>query len=251
MAGKARDVKPTGPEGFGASSSLVAQVGGLSVPSDAKPLDDQRDRPAVAVAVRVPGRPARRPDLLLRRAGRPGRHRGRPPHHLDRRHAPLVHPGARRPGRRGPRRRRPRPGSGPIARASTRGSRPSSPAPPTRRCGPGCAWSAPTPTRQYVAAEAERPAPRPRGTCSRRSPQSAIPGRQPVTPPTDRRARPAPRSSRRRSRAAAPGWIERATSADHKSVGLLYIGTALCFLAARGGRVRAHAGAADRAREHR
>ena len=38
MAGKARDVEPTGPEGFAASSSLVAQVGGLSVPSDAKPL---------------------------------------------------------------------------------------------------------------------------------------------------------------------------------------------------------------------
>jgi cytochrome c oxidase subunit II len=38
MAGKARDVKPTGSEGFGASNSLVAQVGGLSVPSDAKPL---------------------------------------------------------------------------------------------------------------------------------------------------------------------------------------------------------------------
>jgi heme/copper-type cytochrome/quinol oxidase subunit 1 len=29
------------------------------------------------------------------------------------------------------------------------------------------------------------------------------------------------------SRRAA--WIERATSADHKSVGLLYIGAALCF----------------------
>jgi heme/copper-type cytochrome/quinol oxidase subunit 2 len=38
MAGKARDVKSTGSEGFAASSSLVAQVGGLSVPSDAKPL---------------------------------------------------------------------------------------------------------------------------------------------------------------------------------------------------------------------
>ena len=38
MAGKARDVKSTGSEGFGASTSLVAQVGGLSVPPDAKPL---------------------------------------------------------------------------------------------------------------------------------------------------------------------------------------------------------------------
>jgi cytochrome c oxidase subunit 2 len=38
MAGKARDVQPTGSEGLGASRSLVAQVGALSVPSDAKPL---------------------------------------------------------------------------------------------------------------------------------------------------------------------------------------------------------------------
>ena len=38
MAGKARDVKSTGSEGFRASSTLVAQVGGLSVPPDAKPL---------------------------------------------------------------------------------------------------------------------------------------------------------------------------------------------------------------------
>jgi cytochrome c oxidase subunit II len=38
MAGKARDVEPTGPGGLGASAGLVAQVGGLSVPADAKPL---------------------------------------------------------------------------------------------------------------------------------------------------------------------------------------------------------------------
>ncbi len=38
MAGKARDVKPTGPQGLNASSSLVAQVGALRVPADAKPL---------------------------------------------------------------------------------------------------------------------------------------------------------------------------------------------------------------------
>ncbi len=38
IAGKARDVEPTGPDGLGASAGLVAQVGGLSVPSDAKPL---------------------------------------------------------------------------------------------------------------------------------------------------------------------------------------------------------------------
>jgi cytochrome c oxidase subunit II len=38
MAGKARDVKSTGPEGLSASSSLVAQVGGVSLPSDARQL---------------------------------------------------------------------------------------------------------------------------------------------------------------------------------------------------------------------
>jgi cytochrome c oxidase subunit II len=38
MAGKARDVEPTGSDGLGASAGLVAQVGGFKVPSDAKPL---------------------------------------------------------------------------------------------------------------------------------------------------------------------------------------------------------------------
>jgi cytochrome c oxidase subunit 2 len=38
MAGKARDVEPTGPDGLGASAGLVAQVGGLKVPPDARPL---------------------------------------------------------------------------------------------------------------------------------------------------------------------------------------------------------------------
>jgi cytochrome c oxidase subunit 2 len=38
MAGAARDVKPTGPEGLGASRGLVAQVGALSGTSDARPL---------------------------------------------------------------------------------------------------------------------------------------------------------------------------------------------------------------------
>ena len=38
MADKARDVKPTGPEGLNASRSLVAKVGALRVPPDARPL---------------------------------------------------------------------------------------------------------------------------------------------------------------------------------------------------------------------
>jgi cytochrome c oxidase subunit 2 len=38
MADEARNVKPTGPQGLGASRSLVAQVGALGVSSDARPL---------------------------------------------------------------------------------------------------------------------------------------------------------------------------------------------------------------------
>jgi cytochrome c oxidase subunit 2 len=38
IAGKAREVEPTGPSGLGASAGPVAQVGGLVVPPDAKPL---------------------------------------------------------------------------------------------------------------------------------------------------------------------------------------------------------------------
>jgi cytochrome c oxidase subunit 2 len=38
MAGEARDVEPTGPEGLAGSGSLVAQVGGLAGSADAKPL---------------------------------------------------------------------------------------------------------------------------------------------------------------------------------------------------------------------
>ena len=38
MAGKSREVAPTEADGLGASTGLVAQVGGLAVPSDAKPL---------------------------------------------------------------------------------------------------------------------------------------------------------------------------------------------------------------------
>jgi cytochrome c oxidase subunit 2 len=38
LAGEARDVKPTGPQGLNASTRLVAQVGALGVPPDAKPL---------------------------------------------------------------------------------------------------------------------------------------------------------------------------------------------------------------------
>ena len=51
----------------------------------------------------------------------------------------------------------------------------------------------------------------------------------PGRPPRDRHRR-VPRSSPA-TRQPRQAWIERATSADHKSVALLYIGTALTFLA--------------------
>lgn len=38
LASEARDVKPTGPEGLASSKGLVAQVGALTVPAEAKPL---------------------------------------------------------------------------------------------------------------------------------------------------------------------------------------------------------------------
>ena len=63
---------------------------------------DQGLRPAVAVALRVPGR-----HLQLLRDGRSGRHRGRPQPRLDRRPAPLVGAGARRHVRRAPGLRQP------------------------------------------------------------------------------------------------------------------------------------------------
>ena len=49
-----------------------------------------------------------------------------------------------------------------------------------------------------------------------------------MTPPTLAPAR--PELVTREAPARRPGWVERATSADHKSVGLLYLGTSLTFL---------------------
>ena len=63
-----------------------------------EPAADRRDRPAVAVAVRVPRRTPGPAHLLLRRAGRAGRHRGGPQRHLDRRSPQLARAGARGSG---------------------------------------------------------------------------------------------------------------------------------------------------------
>ncbi len=68
-----------------------------------KPLTDRGDRPAVAVALRLPER-----SLLLLQAGRPGRHRRRPRPRLHRRRPHLGRARPRRQARRGPRQAQPR-----------------------------------------------------------------------------------------------------------------------------------------------
>ena len=83
MMSKARDVQATGPDGLNADADLLAQVNDLSIPPDRPPAQHQRDRAALALALRVPGRPAGRPDLLLRRADGARRHHGPPALHLD------------------------------------------------------------------------------------------------------------------------------------------------------------------------
>jgi len=50
-----------------------------------------------------------------------------------------------------------------------------------------------------------------------------------VTPPTTV-APPRPEVVSEEIPRRGPGWVERATSANHKSVGMLYLGTSLCFL---------------------
>ena len=65
-------------------------------------------------------------------------------------------------------------------------------------------------------------------------------------PPSPPRPEVVTRGAPRRARA----WIERATSADHKTVGLLYIGTALVFLVLAAVEFALMRAAADRAGEH-
>ena len=238
MAGKARDVKPTGPEGLTARRrSLVAQVGGARrSPRRRQAAGDQRDRAAVAVAVRVPGRSARATGssptaswwcpvdttVVLHVTSTDVMHRWFVPAlggQVD------AVPGKTaetwfRADREG------------VYRAS----RPSSRAPPTRRCGPGCGWSAPTPTSSSCERK-RRDWPRPRSTSSGRSTQSAIPGAAAVTPPTDR---PAPPRGRHRGDPAPPGRLDRASDQRRPQVGRDPLPRRLAVLPRRrGGRARA------------
>ena len=85
--------------------------------------------------------------VLLRRAGRPRRHRGGPQRRLHRRHPLLVGAGADRPGPGGPRQHRADLVQGRRGRHLRRAGAPSSTAPPTRRCGRRSASSRPPSTR--------------------------------------------------------------------------------------------------------
>ena len=104
--------------------------------------EDRGDRPAVAVALRLPER-----RLLLLQAGRPGRHRGRAGPRLHRRRPHLERPRPGRQARRGARARPTRSSSAPTRRAPTTASRRPSPARPTRRCGPRSKSSRPRSTK--------------------------------------------------------------------------------------------------------
>ena len=226
MASKARDVQPTGSEGLGASERAWSpRWAGSACRPDAKPLEINAIGQQWLWRFEYPGGPARRPDLLLRRARGPRRHHGV----LHVTSTDVMHrwfvPALGGQVDAVPGDTTPRPGSGPIARASTRASRPSSPGPryPAMR-----AWVRVVSARatSSSSSRSEATSPRPRGTCSRRSPRSAHPGAARHDPADDVAPRP-PRDRHRGVPRRRPGWIERATSADHKSVGLLYIGTAL------------------------
>ena len=176
-----------------------------------------------------PGGTPEQPHLLLRRAGRPGRHRGDPQHHLDRRPALVV--GARRSAARSRRRpaRSSRPGSRPTRSAATRAARPSSPAPPIPAMR---AWVRVVTVPEYqdyveqLAAELTEAQEHRRTTDQRGRAEAA-----PMTPADDRRRRPPrgrhPRGRRRRARPGSSGRPAPTT----RSSALLFIGTALTFLA--------------------
>ena len=201
-------------------------------PTQTSPLRDRRDRPAVAVALRVSRRDARAPHLHLRRARGPGRHAGDPQHHLDRRPAQLVGAGARRPGPGDARRRRRRPGSRPTRSAATPAARRSSPAPASRRCAPG-SGSSRCPSTRPTSSSCRRTSPRRRDhrRGPERRPARRARGGRPNERPAAPQPQPRPEVVTRELRKPRQAWIERATSADHKTVALLFIATALTFLA--------------------
>ena len=192
----------------------------------------RRDRPAVAVALRVPGHAegARRDRdrLLVQRARRPGRHDDQPrrstrPTSSTAGSSPRSAARWRRcPGRSS------RPRSAPTRRACTRASRRSSRAPPTRRCGPGCGSSRSTSTSSTSPTSPRTSAPPRRRSGGRRG-RGVRGGGGRMTPPTIAERR--PEVVTRGVPARRPAWIEAATSADHKVVAKLWMGTALTFLA--------------------
>ena len=181
-------------------------------------------------------------------------------HRLDRRRPPLVGAGARRQVRRRPGRQHDLV-QGRRGGRATRATPPSSRARPTRRCGHGSAWSAPTEYQAWLDA-----AGRPTSQRARRPPSrsSDRPSRRPRRPPM-----PTPRGARRRNEHArahgrarpargrhrrlprrAPGLDRDRHHATTRWSGCSTSRRRSSFLVARGDRAGADAAAADRAREH-
>ena len=188
----------------------------------------------MAVALRVSRSPAEQPAVRLRRARRPGRHPGDP------RTSPpptsCTAGGCRRSADRSRRRRTrsPRRGSRPTRSAATRATRRSSPASayPAMR-----SWVRVVTVPEYqdyvetLARRSTQPGSsrQSRKTTPRAIDEAGADRRGPMTAPTVSTPRPEVVTPGVPEQRAA--WIERATSADHKVVGLLYIATALSFLA--------------------
>ena len=269
MTDDVREIEPSGPNGLGAAADRPGRASTACPPPPAlegdrvgdrrgadhrrgadrdEPAADRRDRPAVAVAVRVPGRPAGPAHLLLRRAGRPGRH----PVILNITSTDVLHTlvgaGARRPGPGRARRRRPDlvqgrrggPLRGPLDGVLRHRL------PGDARLGAGGQRARVRGLRRAARRADLREA---QGIVQRGRRQQADPepdgGRRVTRRPSD----PRPEVVTRGVPAPRQAWIERATSADHKTVGAALHRHRARLPRARGGRVRAHAGAADRARE--
>src|SRR5262245_11332375 len=192
---------------------------------------DQRRGAALAVALRLPAgaEPAAVFHLLLQRARGAGPHNGDPPRHVDRRGPPLVHTGTRRPGggRPGARHRDlvPRRQQGRLPR--------------TVDCLLGHllrGHASLGPRRQpgTVRAVREAEAPGDRGGSGLRAEGGPAGGGDrggDAMSPSTAVARARPEVITEEVPRRRPAWVERATSTNHKSVGILYLGGALFFAA--------------------
>ena len=219
ITSKTRDVQPTDPGGLSAQSSLVAQVGGLNVPSGTTPIEinvvgqrwlwrfdypqQQEQPPYSTFSYNELVVPVHTPVIL----------------HITSTDVdpPLVRPGARRPGRRdsGARRRH-------LVQGRQGGHLPGSVDLLLRdllrgRCAAWVKVVSPDAYKRFVAQKRKQIA------AAQTFVQNAVagdttPGAPAVTPPTV--AAPArPELVTEDTPRRRPAWVERATAADHKSVG--------------------------------